>query len=84
MKMAYALESANHLADNAGDISRQELYRRLRDRSLVIVDVLAAEAYNGGHIPGAISLPLAEVDSRACELLPDRDAAIAVYCGSSA
>ena len=69
-------------ANNSAEISRQELYSRLGDRSLRIVDVLPPEAYIGGHIPGAINLPVAEVDSRASEVLPHRYAEIAVYCGS--
>jgi rhodanese-related sulfurtransferase len=45
------------------------------------VDVLPAESYAAGHIAGALSLPLEQVASRAQELLPDRSAEIAVYCG---
>jgi rhodanese-related sulfurtransferase len=64
------------------EISREELYRRLGDASLVVVDVLPKEAYNAGHIPGAVSLPLAELAERAQEVLPDRTIEIAVYCAS--
>lgn len=63
-------------------ISREELYRRLGDPSLVVVDVLPKEAYNGGHIPGAINLPLAELAARAQAVLPSRTSEIAVYCAS--
>ncbi len=34
------------------------------------------------HIPGAISIPVEEIASRARELLPDRAAEIVVYCGN--
>jgi len=64
------------------EISREELYRRLGDPSLVVVDVLPKEAYNGGHIPGAINLPLAEFAARAQEVLPSRTSEISVYCAS--
>ena len=83
MNMEQTLQTVNRPLDNPGDISRQELYRRLGDRSLVVVDALPRESYVSGHIPGAISLPLAEVDSRARELIPDRHADIAVYCASA-
>jgi thioredoxin-dependent peroxiredoxin len=66
--------------DEVRDISRDELRRRLRDPSLLVVDALPRESYSAAHIPGAISLPLAEVESRASELLPDPAAEIAVYC----
>jgi len=73
-----------HEPGHAGDISREELERRLRDRSLVIVDVLPPAAYASGHIPGAVNLPLAELQQRASEVLPDRDAESAGYADSFA
>jgi rhodanese-related sulfurtransferase len=66
----------------ASEISREELYQRLGDASLAIVDVLPKEAYTREHISGAISLPLAEITLRAPEALPDRTAEVAVYCAS--
>jgi rhodanese-related sulfurtransferase len=68
--------------DPAGDISREELYRRRGDASLVVLDVLPNEAYSAEHIPGAINLPLAELAARASNVLPDRNSEIAVYCAS--
>jgi rhodanese-related sulfurtransferase len=63
------------------EISREELRHRLHDPSLTIVDVLPAESYAAGHVPGAVSIPLEQVASRAPELLPDHAAEIVVYCG---
>ena len=63
------------------EISRDEILRRSSDPSLVLLDVLPRESYESGHIPGALSLPLAEVAARARELFPDPDQEIAVYCG---
>lgn len=62
------------------EISRDEIERRLRDPTLLLVDVLPHEAYAAEHISGAISLPLAELEQRAPQLLPDRNADIAAYC----
>ncbi len=74
--------SSASLAPVAGrEISREEISGRIGDRRLAIVDVLPAESFAGGHLPGAISLPLAEVTGRAREVLPDLDREIAVYCG---
>lgn len=63
-------------------ISREELVARLRDPSLTIVNVLPHEAWKTQRISGSISLPLAEIASRAAVVLPARDADIAVYCAS--
>jgi rhodanese-related sulfurtransferase len=62
------------------EISRDEIRRRLHDPTLVVLDVLAHEAYAPEHIPGAINLPLAEIKERAPLVLPDRAADIAAYC----
>ena len=81
--MEQSLQIVNQPADDVAEVSLQELQHGLRDKSLIVVDVLPREAYISGHIPGAISLPLAEVSSRAHEVISDRDAAIAVYCASA-
>ncbi len=66
--------------DESSDISREEIQQRLRDPSLVVVDTLPADSYAGGHLPGALSLPLADIPARARQMLPDQSAEIAVYC----
>jgi rhodanese-related sulfurtransferase len=81
--MEQTLQSVSQPANDLVEVSRQELQQRLGDKSLTVVDVLPREAYVSSHIPGAISLPLAEVSSRAGEVIPDRDAEIAVYCASA-
>ena len=63
-------------------ISRKELVDRLNDPSLTIVNVLPKAAWNAKRIQGSLSLPLAELATRATVVLPDRDADIAVYCAS--
>ena len=63
-------------------ISRQELIARLHDPSLTIVNVLAGEAWKAQRIPGSLSLPVADIVSRAAIVLPDKNADIAVYCAS--
>ncbi|MGH7772630.1 MAG: rhodanese-like domain-containing protein [Candidatus Binatia bacterium] len=64
------------------EISREEVLARLRDPSLVLLNVLPREAFAVEHIPGSINLPLSELDQRARELLPSTHQEIAVYCGS--
>ena len=63
------------------EISQAELVQRRGDPTLVLVDALPRAAYDSLHIAGAISLPVADVPSRAASLLPDRAQEIATYCG---
>ncbi|MFN4294158.1 MAG: rhodanese-like domain-containing protein [Thermoflexales bacterium] len=56
---------------------------------LTLVEVLAPHAYRAAHLPGAINLPLLGLRRMAEAMLPDKQAAIIVYChnarcGSSA
>jgi ArsR family transcriptional regulator len=37
----------------------------------VIVDVRSPQQFRGGHLPGAINLPLSELEHRASDLDPD-------------
>ena len=62
-------------------ITYSELIRALRRRRIVLVDVLAPESFAAMHIPGAINLPVDQINRRAPELLPDRRADIVAYCG---
>lgn len=68
--------------EQVAEISRKEILARLRDPSLVLLDVLPREAFAAAHIPGSISLPVSEVSRRARELLPNAAQEIAVYCAS--
>jgi rhodanese-related sulfurtransferase len=63
-------------------ISRAELESRLHDPDLIVVNVLARDAWEAKRIPGSLSLPLAELPTHATLVLPDKDADIAVYCAS--
>ena len=49
-----------------------------------LVDVRSAGEFSGGHIKGAILIPVDEIASRAEAKLPDKDAVILVYCASGA
>jgi len=70
------------LSESTRGISREEIRARLGDLSLALVNVLPAEAFATGHIPGSISLPLAQINERARHLLRDLSQEIVVYCGS--
>jgi rhodanese-related sulfurtransferase/predicted transcriptional regulator len=59
-------------------ISREELVKRLRGNDVVVVDVRPAEEFDAGHIRGAVSIPLDELDERLAELPADSE--IVAYC----
>ena len=60
-------------------ISPETLNSRLENgESIIIVDTGSARQFEGGHIAGAISIPLEQVESRLDELPKDRD--IVFYC----
>lgn len=54
-------------------IEGAELLKRLRESTAVLLDVRPVEEYDAGHIPGAWSLPLAELDTRVAELPQDQE-----------
>ena len=70
-----------------GDISVDEAYQRLQERpdEITLLDVRIAATYDSEHIPGAINIPVKELEGRLDELDPSKE--IIVYCqvgGSSA
>ena len=49
------------------------------EKGFVILDVRRPEEYAGGHIKGAVNVPLETIDGREIPELPDKDQAILVY-----
>ena len=63
---------------DAERVSRSELLERARAGSVVVVDVRPIEEYSAGHIPGAVSLPLEQIEARLGELDPEVE--VVAYC----
>jgi rhodanese-related sulfurtransferase len=59
-------------------IDREELERLIADGAQ-LVEVLPREEYEEEHLPGAISIPLKELDAGSVGVL-DRDRSVVVYC----
>lgn len=59
-------------------ITAGELRQRLAEGNVILLDVRPAEEYAAGHIPQALSMPLAEMEERLPELAGERD--IVAYC----
>lgn len=49
----------------------------------VLVEALPEKYFREGHLPSARHLPLDGLEGRAAATLPDKDAAIVVYCASA-
>lgn len=67
-----------YLGEEVEAIGREELIERLRRGEVVLVDVRPHEEYQAGHIDGARSIPLEELERRLGELPADRE--IVAYC----
>ena len=57
---------------------KAELLRRVRAGEAVVIDVRPPEEYAAGHLEGALSIPLDQLERRLAELPPDKD--IVAYC----
>jgi rhodanese-related sulfurtransferase len=68
----------DYLGDEVEAIGREELLARLRRGDIVLVDVRPAEEYAAGHIDGARSIPIDELEHRLSELPADRE--VIAYC----
>ncbi|UTI64352.1 metalloregulator ArsR/SmtB family transcription factor [Paraconexibacter antarcticus] len=67
-----------YLGDEVDAIGRDELIARLRAGDVVLIDVRPIEEYEAGHIEGARSIPIEELESRLAELPADRE--VVAYC----
>jgi rhodanese-related sulfurtransferase/predicted transcriptional regulator len=68
----------DYLGEDVEAIGRDELIARLGRGEIVLVDVRPPEEYAAGHIAGARSIPLDELEHRLAELPADRE--IVAYC----
>lgn len=59
-------------------VSRAELVERVNAGMAVVVDLRPREEYAAGHVAGAISIPLPELEARLAELPEDLE--IVAYC----
>ena len=68
----------DYLGEGVETIDRRELVARLRRGDVVLVDVRPVEEFEAGHVEGARSIPIAELQDRLAELPADRE--IVAYC----
>src|SRR5262245_43938282 len=58
----------DYLGEEVEGIGRDELLKRMRRRDVVVVDVRPSDEYEAGHIEGARSIPMDELEQRLDEL----------------
>jgi ArsR family transcriptional regulator len=64
--------------DNFEPVSRTELARRVREKSVTLLDVRPEGEFALGHLPGAINVPLRALERKLSGLPRDRE--IVAYC----
>ena len=67
-----------YLGEDVETIGREELLARAARGDVVLVDVRPGAEFRSGHIEGARSIPIEELDERLTELPADRE--IVAYC----
>jgi len=67
-----------HHPEHLDPISSTELCQRMAAGDVVVLDVRPAVEYRQGHIDGAISMPLDELEARLADLPPTQE--IVAYC----
>jgi rhodanese-related sulfurtransferase len=70
--------ASEYLGEDVEAIDRDELVARLSRGDAVLIDVRPQEEFAAGHIDGARSIPLDELERRLAELPADRE--IVAYC----
>jgi rhodanese-related sulfurtransferase/DNA-binding transcriptional ArsR family regulator len=64
--------------DELEAVPRETLMERVKEGLITVLDVRPAEEYNAGHVPGAVNVPLAELEQY-LEHLPKQQHVVA-YC----
>ena len=67
-----------YLGEEVEAIGREELLARLRRGDVVLIDVRPGEEFAAGHIEGARSIPIGELERRLSEVPEDRE--VIAYC----
>lgn len=64
--------------DSLEPVGATDLLARLRSDEVVVLDVRPEDEYVAGHLPGALSIPVGELERRLAELPRDRE--VVAYC----
>ena len=78
-----AATASSQIPSNEADVPRvsvQDAAAAIKNGDAVVVDVRSAQAYQASHIPGAISIPLFDIETDPTGLNLDKDKWIITYC----
>lgn len=64
--------------DSLEPVPAAELLERARGGEVTVLDVRPTEEYESGHLPGAVNIPLSELEERLGQLNPDQE--VVAYC----
>ena len=67
--------------DGMEPVSHAELLERSRAGLVTVLDVRPADEFAQGHLPGAVNIPLSELEARLADLDPDKE--VVAYCRST-
>lgn len=70
--------ATDYLGDDPRQLTREELTSQIASGEVMVLDVRPEIEYEAGHIPGARSMPVDELNDRLAEL-PD-DVQVVAYC----
>ena len=64
-------------------ITQEEAKEMMDAQEVILLDVREQEEYDGGHIPGALLLPVGTIDEEsAAAVIPAKEDTVLVYCRS--
>lgn len=67
-----------HARDALEPVSREMLASRLQDGLVTLLDVRPEDEYAAGHLPGALNIPLSELERRLADIPKGRE--VIAYC----
>ena len=77
-EIARVMASYFRARDEFEPVSRKELLERLRCGTATVLDVRPEDEFRQGHVPGALNIPLSQLEQRLAELPVDRE--VVAYC----
>jgi len=77
-EIKHALEEISAYPSRLEPVQWSELVNMMKEKNTIIIDVRPHEEYKSGHIPGAISIPLEELEQRIKEI--SKANKVVAYC----